>query len=225
MKKAIIFDLDGTLIDTPSGIVETMSATLAHMKRDPVDPDIIRATIGMPLNKAFAKLLDVELSKDATLIQTAILTYQALFKEIVLPKAKTLIFPGVREGLLILQSKGYRLAVATSKVYKSAKSLIEAAELWHFFDLVLGADDVSMPKPDPEMGKLALSRLGVLPENAVMVGDTTHDLLMAKSCGMPAIAVTYGVHDVVQLQSASPQWQVDTFSEVLDCVIVKEAVL
>lgn len=214
MKQAIIFDLDGTLIDTPSGIVETFIAALQSMNIRFTDAAAIRATIGLPLEKAFAKLLEVDVA-DSRVIH-GIKQYQALFKDIVLPKAKELIFPGVEKGLEKLKCQGLLLAVATSKVYKSAEALLKAADLWKQFNLVVGADQVSRPKPDPEMGQFVLENLGVLAEDAVMVGDTTHDILMAKGAGMRSIAVTYGVQDLQKLKSADPTWVTDSFDGVLN---------
>jgi len=148
-------------------------------------------------------------------VTAAVRQYQAVFREQVLPQAPGLVFPGVVEGLALLKGQGYTLAVATSKVFASAKALLEAAGLWSYFDLVLGADMVAHPKPHPEMGLLAMSRLGADAATTAMVGDTTHDLLMAKQAGMAAIGVTWGIHTTDQLKAAEPQVIVDTFSEVV----------
>jgi phosphoglycolate phosphatase len=83
---------------------------------------------------------------------------------------------------------------------------------------VVGADQVTHPKPHPEMAQSIMRTFGVSPERAVMVGDTTHDLLMAQAAGMPSVAVTYGVHGVQELRSSDPTWIADTFDDVLDCI-------
>lgn len=216
MTLTVIFDLDGTLIDTPRGIVETFTASLKSMGVESIDAAAIKATIGLPLGKAFSLLLGVCADDDQ--VTLGIKQYQTLFKEIVLPKAQELIFSGVKEGLESLKSQNFTLAVATSKVYVSAEALLKAAGLWDYFDLVVGADHVVQPKPHPEMGHLVMSKLGVLAEHSVMVGDTTHDVLMAKGAGMRSIAVTYGIHDFKTLQSAEPTWIRDTFADVLHCI-------
>ena len=214
MKSAVVFDLDGTLIDTPRGIVESFTAALISMNVAVSDPAAIRATIGLPLEQAFANLLGVDKADDQ--VGLGIKQYQICFKEIVLPKAQELIFPGVVEGLALLKAQGFILAVATSKFYASAEALLKAAGLWDYFHLVIGADQVTHPKPHPEMGELVMRKLGILAENTVMVGDTTHDILMAKGANIRSIAVTYGVHDLEKLQSAEPTWIVDSFDGVLD---------
>jgi phosphoglycolate phosphatase len=109
MTLAIIFDLDGTLIDTPRGIVESFTVALQTMGLESIDPLAIRATIGLPLDVAFSNLLSVE--RDHQSVQQSIVLYQTSFRDIVLPKAKDLIFPGVAKGLEVLKSKGKFLKV------------------------------------------------------------------------------------------------------------------
>jgi phosphoglycolate phosphatase len=204
MTLAIIFDLDGTLIDTPRGIVESFTVALQTMGLESIDPLAIRATIGLPLDVAFSNLLSVE--RDHQSVQQSIVLYQTSFRDIVLPKAKDLIFPGVAKGLEVLKSKGLLLAVATSKVSKSAEALLKAAGLWDYFDFVICADHVKNPKPHPEMGLLVMQKLGVLPEHSIMVGDTTHDIFMANDSGMRSIAVSYGIHSIDKLNVAFTTW-------------------
>ncbi|WP_342380676.1 HAD family hydrolase [Myxococcus stipitatus] len=213
MKPLAIFDLDGTLVDTPRAIVESFRETFTALGFAPREDASIRATIGLPLERAFSTLLEVPL--DDRRVPDAIRGYQAVFRERVLPRAGQLVFPGVIDGLTRLQSRGMLLAVATSKFHASAQSLLEAAGLRGFFDLVVGADQVEKPKPAPEMGLFILSKLDVRPGRAVMVGDTTHDLHMAHAAGLRSIAVTYGVHSLQELTSAEPTWIARSFQEVV----------
>jgi pseudouridine-5'-phosphate glycosidase len=213
---AVIFDLDGTLVDTPRAIVETFTAVFAAIGVPARDRGAIRATIGLPLEQAFSKLIGVPVD-DAQVAQ-GVRQYQALFKEHVLPRARSLVFPGVAEGLAALRDQGFALAVATSKFQVSAEALLTAAGLRDHFAIVVGADQVTEPKPSPESGRLIMDRLGVRADRAVMVGDTTHDLQMARAAGMRSIAVTYGVHGVQELRSQEPTWIADTFGDVVSCV-------
>jgi phosphoglycolate phosphatase len=216
MTYVVTFDLDGTLVDTPRAIVETFTATFAAIGAEPRDAAAIRATVGLPLERAFGTLLGVALQDDQ--VAHAVTRYQALFRELILPRAGALIFPGVVDGLQALREQGHTLAVATSKWYASADALLTAAGLRDAFGVVVGADQVTHPKPHPEMARVILRRLGVPAQRAVMVGDTTHDLLMARAAGMPSVAVTYGVHGLRELRSADPTWIADTFDDVLDCI-------
>ncbi|KJK50393.1 hydrolase [Lentzea aerocolonigenes] len=216
MKRCVIFDLDGTLVDTPRGIVTTFAAVFAQLGLPTVDSGSVRATIGLPLPVAFAKVLGIP--DDDPVVARCVEFYLSTFREIVLPKAPRLVFPGVADGLRSLREGGFLLAVATSKYLANAEALLVAAGLREEFSVVVGADQVSRPKPDPESGLLVLQRLGVSAANAVMVGDTTHDVLMAHGAGMSSIGVTYGVHSGEQLLSANPTWLVDSFPGVVDIV-------
>lgn len=219
MTYVVLFDLDGTLVDSPRGIVETFTAAFASMgveASDATAPAAIRATIGLPIEQAVAKLLGVP--KDDDRVGLGVQRYLALFKEIVLPRATELLFPGVADGLSALRAKGFTLTVATSKFHASADALLSAAGIRDRFAMVVGADQVTHPKPHPETGLKILEQFGVPAADAVMVGDTTHDLLMAKAAGIDAIAVTYGVHSPELLASAEPARTADTFDEVVKYV-------
>jgi phosphoglycolate phosphatase len=214
--RAVVFDLDGTLVDSPSGIVRTFTAAFSRMEVTGIEPAAIRATIGIPLEQAFGKLMGIAADDDR--VVTGVRHYKELFREIVLPTSAQLVFPGVPEGLAALRERGCALAVATSKFYASADALLTAAGLRAWFTVVVGADQVARPKPAPDSGELVLRELGVSADEAVMVGDTTHDLRMARAAGMRSIGVTYGVHSREELMSAEPTWLADTFDEVVRCV-------
>lgn len=216
MTYAVAFDLDGTLVDTPRAIVETFTAAFASLGVEARDAAAIRDTIGRPLDRAFADLLAVAV--DDRLVTRCVAEYQMLFRKLILPRAAELVFPGVADGLSTLSDQGFALAVATSKVYASAHALLEAAGLREHFSVVVGADQVTQPKPHPEMGRVVMHRLDIPPKRTVMVGDTTHDLLMARDAGMRSVAVTYGVHSLRELESMDPTWIADSFDDVLTCV-------
>lgn len=216
MTHLVAFDLDGTLVDTPTGIVRAFTAAFAAMGAPAGDPAAIRATIGLPLEQAFVSLLGI--APDDARVAEGVRQYQAAFRELVLPLAAELVFPGVATGLDALRDSGFTLAVATSKFSASAEALLQAAGLREAFAMVVGADQVTHPKPHPETGQVILRTLGFAADRAFMVGDTTHDLLMAQAAGMRSIAVTYGVHSVEQLTTADPTWLADTFEDVITCV-------
>ncbi|HEV7976269.1 HAD family hydrolase [Amycolatopsis sp.] len=213
MTYVVLFDLDGTLVDSPRAIVETFTAAFESMGIGAKDPAAIRATIGLPLEQAFAKLLGV--APDDVMVSLGVQRYLALFKEIILPRAAELLFPGVVAGLETLRAQGFTLTIATSKFHASADALLTAAGIRDQFAMVVGADQVTHPKPHPETGLVILAEFGVPAGDAVMVGDTTHDLLMAKAAGVHAIAVTYGVHSAAELASAEPARTAGTFGDVV----------
>ena len=216
MTLTIAFDLDGTLIDTPSAIVQTFAAVFAAMGETPPDAAATRATIGLPLPRAFGSLLG--LGDDDARVAEAVGLYQTYFREIVLPRGRELIFPGVVDGLAALRASGMTLTVATSKFHASAEALLRAAGIWDEFTVVLGADEVSRPKPEPEMVLRIIEKLCVTANSTIVVGDTTHDLTMANAAGARAIAVSYGVHAAADLWALEPVTVADTFDDVVACL-------
>jgi len=209
-----VFDLDGTLLDTPRAIVTAFATTFEYLGLEERDPREIRATVGRPLEDAFALLLGTE--RDSPLVGRAVGQYQRVYRERIVPKAAGLLFPGVDKGLRMLARRGHRLAVATNKYTESANALLSGAGIRERFALIVGADAVTRPKPDAEAALLISKALGVGPAQAVVVGDTTHDLEMARNAGMRSVAVTYGVHAAGQLMAAEPTWLADSFDAVVD---------
>ena len=213
----MIFDLDGTLVDTPGVIVETALAALRGTGGLAMpEPQAIRATIGLPLTVAFSGLLG--LSVESAEVQAVVAEYRRLWRANVIPRSAELLYPGVAEGVQVLRDLGLRLAVATSKIQNGAVAQLAAAGIARHFDVIAGYDAVERPKPDPQLALYVLERLGVRPDAAIVVGDTTHDLLMARGAGLRAIAVTYGAHDGPTLATESPAFVAHDFPEAVALV-------
>jgi len=208
-----VFDLDGTLVDSPRAILEAFNATFSAMGKPQKSAAEIKATIGLPLERAFGNLLGTD---SETIARDAIAEYQKQFKTVILPKSKELVFDGVFDGLRQLSADGVKLAIATSKYQKSAEALLEAAGLIGFFSSIVGADRVTNPKPHPESIQKILDELNAAPGDTIMVGDTSHDVKMAAAAGVRCIAVTFGVETKEQLKQASPYSIEVAFADVVE---------
>jgi phosphoglycolate phosphatase len=210
----IMFDLDGTLFDTAQAITTAFNATFEALQLPALENQNICDTIGLPLEKAFSNLLNQP--EDTPIVTGCVEEYQRQFREKILPAAKTLLFPGVFEGLLNLKNHQFNLAVTTNKFSRSANPLLAAAGIADFFGVVVCADEVSEKKPAPESGLKILAHFRAEKEQALMVGDTTHDIFMANNLGCKAIAVNYGIHSEAELHKASPTWMAADFRSVVD---------
>jgi phosphoglycolate phosphatase len=211
MLKAVLLDLDGTLIDTPQAIVDVTQATLQQLHLPHADPQAIKNGIGLPLPIALGQLI----GKGPAGAAEAVEIYRVLWRTQVTPRIPHLLYPGVRDGLTMLRQQGLALAVVTGKAQDGAESSVRAAGLSGLFEVVLGYTSVPNPKPAPDLALEALRRLGQPPASAVVVGDATHDLEMAKRAGIRSIAVSYGAQPLAQLLEATPTWVAHSFPEVV----------
>ncbi len=211
MLKALLLDLDGTLVDTPQAIVDVTQATLAALGLPAADPQAIKDGIGLPLPLALAQLIGTGPTGAADAVEI----YRVLWRAQVTPRVPQLLYPGVREGLAELKSSDLRLAVVTGKAQDGADSTVAAAGLKDVIDVVLGYTSVANPKPAPDIALLALEKLGAGAPEAVIVGDSTHDLEMARRAGVRSIAVTYGALPETVLRAAAPTWVAHSFPEVV----------
>lgn len=213
-KAFIVFDLDGTLLDTPRGIVKTFAATLHELGHAIPPDDAIRATIGRPLVEVCGDFLGQP--ADSGAVSEAVNLYRLRFNEIVLPAATSLLFPGVAPGLVALHRRGIRLAVATNRSTQGAEDLLKASGIRDRFGCVVGFDGRFKPKPNPDSLDHIARQFSLPADVAWVVGDTTFDIEMAQARSATAIGVTYGVQSREVLQAARPHHLVDTFESVVD---------
>ncbi|PWI06959.1 hypothetical protein DIZ27_30750 [Streptomyces sp. NWU339] len=199
----VLFDLDGTLLDTPRAIVSVIDWVLAESSRPAPPREQVRATVGRPLVAVFGELLN--LPHEHAEVEAAVARFRELFRETVVPEAKSMVFPGVPELLEGLRREGRPLAIVTSKIRASAEELLEPAGLTGHFGAIVCHGMAPRGKPHPDLALLAAQRLGRAPEECLVVGDAVDDMRMARAAGMGAIGVSYGVATAGQLLGAGAQ--------------------
>lgn len=212
MIKAILFDFDGTLVNSAPGIVKTMEQVFTEMNVEVPTEEAMRATIGLPLRLALKELghLDDKRADDATEL------YRALFP--VYEVGYVTVFPDVAETLMSLKEKGIRMAVVTSRDTVSLKLIADRRELTPFFETYVTGADGFLPKPAPDMVLELLKRMKLKEDEVLVVGDTTFDIDMGNSAGCKTVAVTYGNHSRERLMDSNPTFVIDRFSKLADCL-------
>lgn len=203
----VVFDWDGTLVDSAAHIVDSIQAAARDLGLEiPSDHDA-RHIIGLGLIDAmeylFPGVATEQYSAVADRYRHHYVTGEGVVK----------LFDGVEEGLARLEAKGHLLAVATGKSRRGLDRALSDTGLAHYFHATRCGDE-GFPKPHPDMLEFLFDELGVERSGAVMVGDTTHDLEMAQAAKIDAIAVAYGAHDPGTLRAARPTACVDTPSEL-----------
>jgi len=210
MIKNILFDFDGTLVDSAPGIVKTMGETFKRMNIAVPSEADMRSTIGLPLTQALQQLgaLNNEDAKRATDI------YRELFPIYEVGYGK--VFDGVVDTLAELKSQGMRMAIVTSRDTMSLDLIADKRGLSQFFETrVTGADGFT-PKPAPDMVLALLERMGISADETLVVGDTTFDIEMGNSAGCLTCAVTYGNHDEETLRRVHPSFVIHDFKLLRD---------
>ncbi|WP_455211031.1 HAD-IA family hydrolase [Kaarinaea lacus] len=203
----LIFDWDGTLINSEANIVSCMKAAMGDLQLPVLSDSEIKNIIGLGLKEALTTLYpDIDTNTANQL--TDRYRYHFLTSEPSDP------FQGVTETLNQLSDAQYFMAVATGKGRKGLDKALSTTGYSALFHTSRCADE-TRSKPHPQMLHEILDVLGVEPENALMVGDTEYDIDMANNAGMDSIAVTYGVHDRQRLVQCNPTTMIDAFDELL----------
>jgi phosphoglycolate phosphatase len=208
--RLVIFDLDGTLIDSVALIVETVTAAFEAVA-EPVPPETaIRALSGIGAREALGIMAP---GADAARLELILESYRRHYGERS-GVAREALFAGALGTLDRLQAgSGTILAVATGKGYRGAVTLLERHGILDRFDSIQTPDH-NRGKPDPQMIETAMAKAGVGRSRTVMIGDTVHDMRMARAAGVGAIGVAWGYHEVTELVAAGADVVVESFAEL-----------
>lgn len=207
--KLIVFDWDGTLMDSAEKIVNCFRSTARDTGLPEPSPDGVRGIIGLGLREALAQLFPDAGDGD---LERAAAAYRDHF--LARDQTRMTLFPGVMEGLNVLKSESFQLAVATGKARRGLDRVLEETGTRDLF-LATRCVDEARSKPHPRMLLDILGETGFMAHESLMVGDTTFDLRMAAAAGLDALAVGYGAHPVAPLLKEKPRACVDDFSEVV----------
>jgi phosphoglycolate phosphatase len=207
-QKALVFDLDGTLVDSLDDLAAALAAMLGEIGAPALPRDKVRGMIGDGTRALVARALAAS-NLPATLLDERHARFLALYEAA--PAALSLPYPGVVETLHAFREEGRRLAVCTNKPQRATLAVLRGTGLDGFFATVVGGDVLAAKKPDPAHLLAALAGIGATPRDAIMVGDNEHDFAMAKAAGVPVILVRYGYHRV-PLATLAADIQIDAFA-------------
>ncbi len=210
--KLIIFDWDGTLMDSEAKIVSCLRTSINSLGLEFRDDLLLKDVIGLGLTEAILKLYP-DLSKHH--IQLFIDEYRVQFLE--KDSIKSQLFDGVIEMLNELKQKGLLLAIATGKGRSGLDRILKKTQLDTIFDCSRCADE-TLSKPNPLMLTEILNELNMSAQQSLMIGDTVYDLEMAHTIGMSTVAITHGVHSEERLLECQPKSNVSGISDLHRCL-------
>ncbi len=211
--KFLFFDLDGTLTDSGPGILASVAYALRKLGVEPPEPEKLRPFIGPPLLWSFAHFcgFDEEKSREGVRLYREYFTAGGMFENSV--------YPGIPEAMERLRAAGFRMAVATSKPEPFSRQIISHFRLEGYFEAVCGAtmDETRTEKAD--VIRYALATLGAAPEESLMVGDREHDVLGAKTVGLPCLGALWGYGGREELTKAGASALAETPEEMAERIL------
>lgn len=206
--KLIVFDWDGTLMDSEARIVGSLRRSISDVGLATREDADLRNIIGLGLREALQKLYP-ELSEVDYEALTDRYRYHFLGNQGEVSK----LFAGARELVEDLHAHDYFLAIATGKARRGLTRTLEDTGLGEYFHYTRCADETHS-KPHPQMMLDIIDWFGLEATDAIMIGDTEYDMQMASAAGSPAVAVTYGVHEKARLQNCNPLICVDSLQDL-----------
>ncbi|ATE79079.1 phosphoglycolate phosphatase [Pseudomonas sp. PvR086] len=206
--KLLIFDWDGTLADSIGRIVEAMHVASRRSGFPLRDDFAVKGIIGLGLPEAIRTLYP-------EIGDGELMAFRDYYAEhyIAAEAVPSPLFEGVLESMEAFRADGYHLAVATGKARRGLDRVLKAHGWEDYFDVTRAADETAS-KPHPLMLEQILAHCEVRPEQALMVGDSSFDLQMARNAGMDSVAVSYGAQSIEALQQFEPRLSIDRFSEL-----------
>ena len=202
----IVFDWDGTLMDSEAQIVSCLHASIADLSLEPLSDDTVRNVIGLGLREAIDMLVP---GRDEDFHRAFVEAY----REHWFAHEGSSLFAGVRDVLEITRENGLKLGIATGKARRGLLRVLEQTGLNGCFDATRCADE-TRSKPHPQMLLELMDELGVTPDQTLMVGDTEYDMEMATNAGAGKVAVRSGVHTEERLNRHGPLVCLDRITEL-----------
>lgn len=214
--KLIVFDCDGTIVDSQAGIVLSMNHAFQSLHMTPPTRAATLSVVGLSLPEAFSVLApEAEYETRSELAER----YKNAFRELNHdPSDSECLFPGCRDVILELSSRDdVVLGIATGKSRRGVERLLEAEDWRGVFATIQTADD-HPSKPHPAMLLEAMRETDIGPSDTIMVGDTTYDILMARAAGVGALGVSWGYHHRDELIEAGAHTVIDDYCELNDAL-------
>jgi phosphoglycolate phosphatase len=212
----IVFDLDGTLVETAPDLVDTLNVIFAREGMPPVPYDTARALIGGGVKAMIARGIEAEKrSFTPAKLERMLEDFIAHYAEHVADRSH--VFPGLIAALDRLADDGFHFAVCTNKLEGLSRSLLEKLALSERFKAICGQDTFGIQKPNPEVLRRTIAAAGGDPRRAIMVGDSETDILTARGAGIPVIAVDFGYSER-PVSTFDPDRVISDFAQLPDAV-------
>lgn len=215
-RTALLFDLDGTLVDTIELIMRSMEYAFEDFQGPRPSRERWLLGLGITLRKQLAEWARTPEELDWLIARYRI--YQGEYHD-----ELTTPYPGVADVLASLRAQGHPMAIVTSKFHATAGKALRHVALDAHFDVVIGGDSIANPKPHPEPVLKALTDLGVSASRAMFVGDSPHDINAGNAAGVATVAALWGPFSRAQVDAAGPSYTLESIAKLPALVVEHEA--
>jgi phosphoglycolate phosphatase len=214
--KAILFDLDGTLLDTIADLTEAANLMLAELGRPALNQTHVLNFVGRGVNDLIHRCLAESGEPSDDEMNTARTVFRHHYTHV--NGLTTQPYPGVSDLLAALAARRLKMAVVTNKSTVFTLPLLQQFDLAKYFGAVVCGDTLPTRKPDPAMLLHACDQLGVRPEESLMVGDSINDALAARAAGMPVLLVKYGYSEGMPVENIECDGLLERMDQVADWI-------
>lgn len=216
-KEVILFDLDGTLIDSAPDLALAINHMLTVLERPTFSEDLIRSWVGngasVLVKRGLSGQSDIDDNIDDALFTQALQIFLDFYKANLC--VSTTLYPNVSVSLKVLKAQGYRLVLVTNKPYEFIEPILTTLKLNDLFELQLGGDSLAERKPHPLPLLYVSEKLNVSIEQCLMVGDSKNDIIAAKAANMESIGLTYGYNYGEDIGLHQPQAVFSDFADIV----------
>jgi len=216
-KNVLLFDLDGTLVDSAPDLALAVNRTLIDLDKTEFDQDIIHHWVGngakVLIERALSGSHIINKQLDTALIEDALAIFLAHYQQCLC--IESTLYDDVKEGLCTLKAVGFRLAIITNKPAEFIQPILTGLGIDNIFELLIGGNTLAERKPHPAPLFHALEQLNVTAEQCLMIGDSKNDILAAKAANIDSVGLTYGYNYGEDINNYQPQWCFDNFNELL----------
>ena len=214
-RKLIIFDLDGTLINSIPDLAAAVNAMLSHYNLPTFKEEKISAWVGNGVTKLLERAIDASAENSETIpFDEAEKWYKNYYRDHVCEK--TYLYPEVSETLEYLQNKGYKMAICTNKPYEYIAPILEKLNIQKYIEMWVGEDSLPEKKPKALPLLHLAEKIDVSVKDSVMVGDSKNDILAADNAKMDSIGVSYGYNYNEDISKYNPTFVIQKFNELKD---------
>jgi phosphoglycolate phosphatase len=215
-KSVLLFDLDGTLVDSAPDLALALNKTLSELKLAECDESLIRSWVGNGAKVLVERALEHSSNNgkpiDASLVNDALVKFLYHYQQCLC--VNSALYSDVKKGLSLLKASGFRLAIITNKAEGFIAPILSGLGIDGLFEILIGGDTLAEKKPHPAPLNYVLQQLNVTAQQCIMIGDSRNDILAAKAAKIESIGLTYGYNYGEDIRKYEPNWCFDNFADL-----------